>query len=408
LGRDNVIPAADLSRMHAGIRAELDAAVARVLDRDWYILGPEVEAFEAEFAAYLGVQHVVGVGNGTDAITLTLRALDIGPGGEVIAPSFTAAPSIGAILAADATPVMVDVDATTRTLDPEAATAAVTPRTRALMPVHLYGQPADMAALRSLASKHSLALIEDAAQAHGAEYEGRKAGALGDVACFSFYPTKNLGALGDGGAIATNDATLAARLRRLRHLGQSARYVHDEAAGHSRLDELQAALLRVKLSHLDRWTAERRAIAARYAHLLKAAQGEHFRIPHEPDGTICCWHQYVVEVMDGDRDGFRSRLRDAGVGTDVHYPTPVHLQPGYAAVSAGPGSLPVTECLARTVVSLPMFVGLTEAEQERVSKVIERGPHPPAPSPNAGRGGDTGRRRSSEVPLSQDWERGRG
>jgi dTDP-4-amino-4,6-dideoxygalactose transaminase len=369
--------------MHAGIRSELDAAVARVLDRNWYILGPEVEAFESEFAAYLGVEHVVGVGNGTDAITLTLRALDIGPGDEVIAPSFTAAPSIGAILAAGATPVMVDVDPNTRTLDPVATAAAITPRTRALMPVHLYGQPADMTAFRTLAARHSLALIEDAAQAHGAEYEGRKAGALGDVACFSFYPTKNLGALGDGGAIATNDAALAVRLRRLRHLGQSARYVHDEAAGHSRLDELQAALLRVKLSHLDDWTAERRTIAARYARLLHAVQDERVRIPHEPDGTIGCWHQYVIEVRDGERDGFRSRLRDAGVGTDVHYPTPVHLQPGYARVSAGSGSLPVTERLARTVVSLPMFIGLMEAEQEQVARTIGATALTPDPSPAA-------------------------
>jgi dTDP-4-amino-4,6-dideoxygalactose transaminase len=376
-----VIPAADLSRMHAEIRAELDAAVARVLDRDWYILGPEVEAFESEFAAYLGVDHVVGVGNGTDAITLTLRALDIGPGDEVIAPSFTAAPSIGAILAAGATPVMVDVDPATRTLDPVAAAAAISPRTRALMPVHLYGQPVAMTAFRTLADRHHLILVEDAAQAHGAEYKGHKAGALGDIACFSFYPTKNLGALGDGGAIATNDAAIAARLRRLRHLGQSARYVHDEAAGHSRLDELQAALLRVKLSHLDRWTAERRAAAARYVRLLNVAEDERLRIPHEPDGTSCCWHQYVVEVADGERDAFRSRLRDAGVGTDVHYPTPVHLQPGYAAVSDGPGSLPVSERLARTVVSLPMFVGLTKSEQKRVAEAIGTAltPRPPPP-----------------------------
>lgn len=371
-----MIPAADLSRMHAPIRAELDAAVARVLDRDWYILGPEVEAFESEFAVYLGVDHVVGVGNGTDAISLSLCALGIGPGDEVIAPSFTAAPSIGAIVATGATPIMVDVDPRTRTLDSEAAASAMTPRTRALMPVHLYGQPADMTALRALTARHGLALIEDAAQAHGAAYGGLRAGALGDLACFSFYPTKNLGALGDGGAIATNDAAIAARLRRLRHLGQSARYVHDEPATHSRLDELQAALLRVKLSHLDRWTAERRAIAARYAHLLSAAQGEHLRLPHEPDGTLSCWHQYVVEVADGERDAFRTRLRDAGVGTDVHYPTPVHLQPGYAAYAAGPGSLPVTERLARTVVSLPMFVGLTEAEQETVAMAATLAPSP--------------------------------
>ncbi|MGH2585023.1 MAG: DegT/DnrJ/EryC1/StrS family aminotransferase, partial [Dehalococcoidia bacterium] len=260
-----MIPATDLSRMHARIRPELDAAIARVLDRDWYILGPEVEAFEAELAAYLGVAHAVGVGNGTDAIALTLRALGIGPGDEVITTSFTAAPTVAAILATGATPVLADVDPVSRTLDAAATAALVTPRTRALMPVHLYGQPAAMAEFRILATRHGIALVEDAAQAHGAEYEGRKAGSLGDAGCFSFYPTKNLGALGDGGAVVTNDAALAERLRRLRHLGQSARYVHEEPAGHSRLDELQAALLRVKLAHLDAWTTERRTLAARYA-----------------------------------------------------------------------------------------------------------------------------------------------
>jgi len=357
--------------MHARIRPELEAAIARVLDRDWYILGPEVEAFEAELAAYLGVERAVGVGNGTDAITLTLRALGIGPGDEVITTSFTAAPTVAAILATGATPVMADVDSVSRTLDPTAAASMVTPRTRALMPVHLYGQPAAMAEFRDLAARHGLALIEDAAQAHGAEYHGRKAGSLGDAACFSFYPTKNLGALGDGGAVVTNDAALAERLRRLRHLGQSARYVHEEPAGHSRLDELQAALLRVKLAHLDEWTAERQALAARYGKLLPAGVEKGLRLPHEPAGTRCCWHQYVVEVAERARDAFRSCLREAGVGSDVHYPTPVHLQPGYARWGGGPGSLPVSERLARTVVSLPMFVGLTETEQGRVAEAVQ-------------------------------------
>jgi dTDP-4-amino-4,6-dideoxygalactose transaminase len=387
-----VIPAADLSRAHARIRPELDAAIARVLDRDWYILGPEVEAFEAEFATYLGVRAVVGVGNGTDAITLTLRALDIGPGDEVVTTAFTAAPSVAAIIAAGARPVLADVDPVTRTLDPARTEAAITPRTRALMPVHLYGQPADLGALRSLAARHGLALVEDAAQAHGALYAGRKAGSLGVAGCFSFYPTKNLGALGDGGAVATNDAALAERLRRLRHLGQSARYVHDEYATHSRLDELQAAVLRVKLTHLDGWTVERRALAARYTALLSGIRGPESEgsegvtagrsesrprtvdscliLPVEPPGTACCWHQYVVEVPAGEREPLRERLRRAGIGTDVHYPTPVHFQPGYAANGDGPGSLPVTERLAETVLSLPMFVGLTEAEQARVAAAL--------------------------------------
>ena len=365
-----MIPATDLKRMHQRIRPELDAAVARVLDADWYILGPEVEAFEAEFAAYLGVAHVVGVGNGTDAITLTLRALGIGPGDEVIAPSFTAAPTIGAIVAAGATPVFADVDQATRTLDPTAAAAAVTPRTRALLPVHLYGQPAAMPVLSELAERRRLVLIEDAAQAHGAELGGRRAGALGDAACFSFYPTKNLGALGDGGAVATNDPALAERLRRLRHLGQTARYVHAEHATHSRLDELQAALLRVKLRHLDAWTAERRSLAANYARLLRRNDVSRYTIPADAPGTVCCWHQYVIETPEGEREALRAYLREAGVGTDVHYPTPAHLQPAYAAHGAGPGSLPVSERLARNVVSLPMFVGLTEEEQHLIATAL--------------------------------------
>jgi dTDP-4-amino-4,6-dideoxygalactose transaminase len=282
----------------------------------------------------------------------------------VITTAFTAAPTAGAIVAAGATPVFADVDPLTRTLDPAAAAAAVTPRTRALLPVHLYGQPAEMAELGALARRHDLLLIEDAAQAHGAEVDGRKAGALGYAACFSFYPTKNLGALGDGGAIVTNDAELAERLRRLRHLGQSARYVHAEHATHSRLDELQAALLRAKLRHLDEWTAERRALAAGYSERLAACAPAGLRLPQESPGTASCWHQYVIEVED--RAALQARLHELGVGTDVHYPTPVHLQLGYAVYGNGPGSLPVSERLAETVLSLPIFPGLTPDEQDTV------------------------------------------
>jgi dTDP-4-amino-4,6-dideoxygalactose transaminase len=264
------------------------------------------------------------------------------------------------------------------------------------MPVHLYGMVASMRNvevlgaqhalmvayrkarprprmtddLRAVAERYRLVLIEDAAQAHGAVYRGTRAGSLGDVACFSFYPTKNLGALGDGGAIATNDASLAERLRRLRNLGQTARYVHAEHATHSRLDELQAAVLRVKLQHLDEWTDERRTLAAHYSRDLRECEGPALRLPGEPPGVACCWHQYVVETADGGREAFREHLRAAGVGTDVHYPTPVHLQPAYARYGAGPGSLPVSERLARTVVSLPMFVGLTEAEQGAVASAV--------------------------------------
>jgi dTDP-4-amino-4,6-dideoxygalactose transaminase len=356
-----VIPAADLSRAHAAIRPELDAAIAAVLDRNWYILGPEVEAFEAEFAAYLGVAYAVGVGNGTDAITLTLRALGIGAGDEVITTPLTAAPTVGAVVAAGATPVLADVDPRSRTLDPAAVAAAITPRTRALLPVHLYGQPADMPALLALARRHGLALIEDAAQAHGARISDRMAGSLGVAACFSFYPTKNLGALGDGGAIVTSDAALAERLRRLRNLGQAARYVHEQHATHSRLDDIQAAVLRVKLRHLDAWTAERRRLATRYGAGLAGTPG--VCLPSELPGTACCWHQYVVEVAERER--VRERLRAAGAGSDVHYPAPVHHQRAYAHLAPS-GALPVAERLAATVLSLPLFPGLTDAEQDHV------------------------------------------
>jgi dTDP-4-amino-4,6-dideoxygalactose transaminase len=361
-----MIPVTDLSRAHAEIRAELDAAIRRVLNRNWFILGPEVEAFEQAFATACGVQYAVGCASGTDAITLALRAFGVGPGDEVIVPAFTATPTVAAVVATGATPVFADVDPRTRTLDPASAAAMVTPRTRALLPVHLYGRPADMDALGALAHRYGLLLIEDAAQAHGARWRGRPAGALGHAACFSFYPTKNLGALGDAGAVVTNDAEAAARLRRLRDLGQTARYRHIEHSTHSRLDELQAAVLAVKLPHLTRWNAARRALAARYAELLA---GLPLDLPPADDDVVqSCWHLYVVQVTD--RDAVRAQLAAAGVRTDVHYPTPVHLQPAYARYGGGPGSLPASEHLAATALTLPFFPGLTQAEQERVATAL--------------------------------------
>ncbi len=360
-----MIPVNDLSRAHAEVRVALDAAYTRVLDRGWFILGPEVEAFERAFAAACGTEFAVGCASGTDAITLALRALGVGPGDEVIMPALTAAPTAGGIVAAGATPVYADVDPCTRTLDPASVTAAITPRTRALLPVHLYGRPAGMAALGEIAERHGLLLIEDAAQAHGARWRGRPAGSLGAAGCFSFYPTKNLGALGDGGAVTTNDPAVAERLRRLRNHGQSSRYRHEEHSVNSRLDELQAALLSAKLPHLDRWNVERRIQAERYRVLLA---GGPVRLP-PPDGdTEPCWHLFVIE--SDDRDGLRDRLRDAGAGTDIHYPTPVHLQPAYAHFGAGAGSLPVAERLATTVLTLPLFPGLTREEQERVAAAL--------------------------------------
>jgi dTDP-4-amino-4,6-dideoxygalactose transaminase len=360
-----MIPVTDLSRAHAEIRAELDAAIHRVLDRNWFILGPEVEAFEQAFAALCGARYAVGCASGTDAITLALRAFGVGPGDEVIVPAFTATPTVAAVVAAGATPVFADVDPRTRTLDPAAAAAMITPRTRALLPVHLYGRPADMDALDALARRHGLLLIEDAAQAHGARWRGRPVGALGHAACFSFYPTKNLGALGDAGAVTTDDGEAAARLRRLRDLGQAARYRHVEHSAHSRLDELQAAVLTVKLGHLARWNAARRALAARYAELLA---GLPLELPPADDAAQSCWHLYVVQVAE--RDAVRERLAEAGVRTDVHYPTPVHLQPAYAQFGGGPGSLPVSERLAATALTLPMFPGLTPAEQQQVAAAL--------------------------------------
>ncbi len=368
-----MIPVTDLARAHAVIRADLDAAVARVLDRNWFILGPEVEAFERAFAAAVGAGFAVGCASGTDAISLALRALGIGPGDEIILPALTAAPTAGGIVAAGATPVFADVDPVTRTLDPVSVAACITPRTRALLPVHLYGRPADMDALGVLAEQHGLVIVEDAAQAHGATWRGRPAGALGTAAAFSFYPTKNLGALGDGGAITTNDPAVADRLRRLRNHGQSSRYRHEEHSVNSRLDDLQAALLLAKLPHLHRWNEERRAQAVRYRELLAGAPG--LRLPPaDDDRARSCWHLFVVDVEGGAeaRDQLRARLASAGVGSDVHYPSPVHRQPAYAAYGPDSGSLPESERLAESVLSLPLFPGLAAAEQDAVVAALTR------------------------------------
>lgn len=357
-----MIPVNDLARPQRQIRTELDAAIGRVLDRGWYILGPEVEAFEQAFAADCGTRFAVGCASGTDAITLTLRALDLGPGDEVIMPALTATPTAGGIVAAGARPVFADVDPVTRTLDPASVAALITPRTRALLPVHLYGRPADIDGLAALAHQHRLFLIEDAAQAHGARWTGRPAGSLGVAGCFSFYPTKNLGALGDGGAVTTDDPALAERLRRLRNHGQSARYRHEEHSANSRLDELQAAVLSVKLPQLAGWNEQRRALAARYRRLLA---GLPLHLP-PPDGDRAhsCWHLFVITA--DHRDRLREQLLAAAVTTDIHYPTAVHLQPAYATYGDGPGSLPVSERLAATVLTLPLFPGLTDQEQDQV------------------------------------------
>ncbi len=355
----------DLKPQYASIKDEIDAAVQRVLAGGWYVLGPEVEAFEAEFAAYCGARYAVGVGSGTEALHLALWACDLGPGDEVVTVAHTAVPTINAISLTGARPIFVDVDPATRTMDPAAAAAAITPRTRALLPVHLYGHPADMAPLQALARAHGLKLIEDAAQAHGAAYRGMRAGRLGDLAAFSFYPTKNLGAYGDGGMVVTDDAALAERLRLLRNYGQTDRYHHQIEGMNSRLDELQAAVLRVKLRHLDAWTAARRERAARYAARLRRVAP-----PGEAPWAFHVYHLYAVTVPR--RAAVQAALAQAGVGTLVHYPIPAHLQPAYAHLGVARGSLPVSERLADEVLSLPLYPELPLEQIDQVADTLDR------------------------------------
>ena len=340
--------------------ADVKAAIDRVLASGWFVLGTEVEAFEREFAAASKVPHAVSVGNGTDAITLILRGLDIGPGDEVITTPLSAAFSALAIMMAGARPVFTDIDPERLTLDPRAVEAAVTSRTRAIMPVHLYGQAADMRPLEALASKHNLALVEDAAQAHLATAEGRPVGTIGIAAATSFYPTKNLGAAGDGGAVLTRDTQLAARVTRLRNGGQSSRYRHDEFGVNSRLDEMQAAILRVRLHYLPAWTARRRAIAARYR---AALQGAHLGVPREFDAG----HVYhLFPVLTAERDRFQAHMKQRGIETLIHYPVAISRQPALAATS--PAMCPIADQVCSQVVSLPMYPGLSEAAVAAVAE----------------------------------------
>jgi dTDP-4-amino-4,6-dideoxygalactose transaminase len=360
------IPLGDLRREYASIRSEIDEAVGRVLQRGWFILGEEVEAFEAEFAGYCGAPHAVGVGNGTDAIQLGLRAAQIGPGDEVIIPALTAAFSAMAISMTGATPVFVDVDPERYTLDPAAFEAAITPRTAAVVPVHLYGCPADMGPIVDIAQKHSLLVMEDAAQAHGARYRGQRVGGLGDVAAFSFYPSKNLGGYGDGGAIVTGDAGLAERARMLRHGGQQRTYEHKVLGTNSRLDEIQAAILRTKLRYLDEWNDERRTLAVCYDAGLEGV-GD-LALPIQPEDVEHVYHLYVVRTAL--RDTLQDYLGGAGVGTAVHYPQAVNRQDAYASLVGEPHSCPNAEEAASQVLSLPIFPQLAEQEVDQAIRLI--------------------------------------
>ena len=336
-----------------------------MLERGRYILGPETGAFEQEFAAYIGAQSALGVGSGTEALHLALRACGIGPGDEVITVSHTAVATVAAIELCGALPVLVDIDPVTYTLDPGRLEPAISPRTRAIIPVHLYGHPADLAQIVSIAASHGVRVIEDCAQAHGAFYDGRRAGSLGDIAAFSFYPTKNLGAIGDGGMVVTGDPALAEAARLLREYGWQERYVSQVPGWNSRLDELQAAVLRVKLRYLDVENARRKVLAGMYDRLLADT---HLILPQCRLGASHVYHQYVVGCRE--RDALQAHLASNGIGTLIHYPVPVHLQPAYAGRLQTPGGMQNTEQAARQVLSLPMYPELSDDQVEQVADAI--------------------------------------
>ena len=361
-----MIPFLELGASYRELKPEIDAAVSRVLESGWYILGPEVEAFEAEWAAYCDAKHAVGLANGLDALTLALRALDIGPGDEVIVPSNTYIATWLAVSGVGATPVPVEPDQATHNIDPARIEAAITSRTRALLPVHLYGQPADMDLILDIAKRHGLRVIEDAAQAHGARYKGQRIGAHGDIVCWSFYPGKNLGALGDAGAITTDDTALAERVALLRNYGSRQKYVNEEAGLNSRLDPIQAAVLRVKLEVLDEWTERRRAVATAYT--VGMAQSDVI-LPHVPDWAEPAWHLYVVRTYD--REALQDRMTEAGIGTLIHYPIPPHMQKAYTDMEIMPEALPMARDLASEVLSLPMGPQLSLDQVQNIVNALK-------------------------------------
>ena len=361
-----MIPCSNPKAQYLAHRAAIDAALRAVLDGGQLILGPEVKAFESEFAAYIGVGHAVGVANGTDAIVVALRALGVRAGDEVVTTAHTAVATVAAIELAGATPVFADIDPRTFTLDPAAVERAITPRTKAIVAVHLYGQSADIDALQALARRHGLRLVEDCAQAHGARNAGRRLGSIGDVGCYSCYPTKNLGALGDGGVLVTNDADVAARCRRLREYGWTESRDSVEPGMNSRLDELQAAVLRVKLAALDADNERRQKLAARYD---AALAGTPLELPAVRPGTTHVYHLYVVRTRERAR--VQAHLRERGIAAGIHYAVPVHLQTAYRGRIAGAGGLPETERAALEVLSLPMYPELTLAEVDQVCAALK-------------------------------------
>jgi dTDP-4-amino-4,6-dideoxygalactose transaminase len=365
------VPLIDLVEQYEAIQHEIRPAVERVFSSQRFVLGEEVTGFEQEMAAYCDARHAIGCASGSDALLLALQALNLGPGDEVITSPYTFFATGSAIERTGARTVYVDIDPATFNLDPEAVAAAITPRTRAVIPVHLFGLCADMEPLWRLSVRHHLALIEDAAQAIGATYRGRQAGVLGTIGCFSFFPTKNLGGAGDGGLMTTDDADLAARLRRLRVHGDVGRYQHVEIGINSRLDAVQAAVLRVKLRHLDAWTQLRRENAARYRELcIDARLTDVLELPGEPAGRGHVYNQFVVRVRDGRRDELLSGLQERGIGCAVYYPQPLHLQPCFASLRYRSGDFPESERASAETIALPIYPELGVERQDRVVRAM--------------------------------------
>jgi dTDP-4-amino-4,6-dideoxygalactose transaminase len=355
----------DLKAPYLELKQELDEAIARVVSSGWFIGGAEVDQFEAEYASYCGASHSIGMANGLDALHLALRAMDVGPGDQVIVPSNTYIATWLAVSQCGATPVPVEPDECTYNINPALIEAAITPRTKVILPVHLYGQPADMDPILAIACKHGLRVLEDGAQAHGARYKGQRLGAHGDAVAWSFYPGKNLGAMGDGGAVTTNDAQLADRIRVLRNYGSRVKYVNEVQGYNSRLDPLQAAILRVKLGKLDDWNARRSTIAARYQQGLA---GCGLTLPQVPAWADPVWHLYVVQHPQ--RDALQLALTDAGVGTLIHYPIPPHLQQAYAEAGWARGAFPLAERMADQVFSLPIGPAMDMAAVEGALQAV--------------------------------------
>ena len=362
---DIKVPFLDLKAQYRSIKPEIDATVAGVLENCQFVLGPEVSGFEQDFAAYCGTSECIAVNSGTSALHLALLAAGVGPGDEVITVPFTFVASIAAILYANARPILVDIDPRSFTMDAKSLESAITPRTKAIMPVHLYGQPADMDPIMEIARRRGLVVIEDAAQAHGAKYKGRPVGSIGDIGCFSFYPTKNLGAYGEGGAVTTNNPEYGQTIRQLRDWGQAHKYYHVLRGYNYRMEGFQGAILRVKLRHLEKWTEARRAIAGKYNQLLADAG---VVTPQEMPWARHVFHVYTLRTED--RDSLQAALQAEGIQTAVHYAVPAHLQPAYADLGYSRGDLPQSEKAAKEVLSLPLYPEMTDSQIRSVSEAL--------------------------------------